>query len=180
MLTSILSLGLYCAGEFTIGTWGATYAVNVIAVSPEEAAKWISLYFCGIMVSRIIAGFLSEKLSDNTLVKGGMAFAVAGMLVLLLPVGKYALIGLLLIGMGYGPVFPSVLHSVPARFGTDYSADITGYHMSGAYGIGFLVQVIYGYVASATTFEITPFVLIALGVGVIAATLSTVKTLKKV
>ena len=180
MLTSILSLGLYCAGEFTIGTWGATYAVNVIAVSPEEAAKWISLYFCGIMVSRIIAGFLSEKLSDNTLVKGGMAFAVAGMLVLLLPVGKYALIGLLLIGMGYGPVFPSVLHSVPARFGTDYSADITGYHMSGAYGIGFLVQVIYGYVASATTFEITPFVLIALGVGVIAATLSTVKALKKV
>ena len=35
MLTSILSLGLYCAGEFTIGTWGATYAVNVLAVSPD-------------------------------------------------------------------------------------------------------------------------------------------------
>ena len=179
MITSILSLGLYCAGEFTIGTWGATYAVNVIAVSPDEAAKWISLYFCGIMISRIIAGFLSEKLSDNTLVKGGMAFAVAGMLVLILPIGKSALIGLLLIGMGYGPVFPSVLHSVPARFGTDYSADITGYHMSGAYGIGFLVQVIYGYIASATTFAITPFVLVALGIGVIVATVATVKALGK-
>ena len=179
MITSILSLGLYCAGEFTIGTWGATYAVNVIAVSPDEAAKWISLYFCGIMVSRIIAGFLSERLSDNTLVKGGMAFALIGMLVLILPIGKSALIGLLLIGMGYGPVFPSVLHSVPARFGTDYSADITGYHMSGAYGIGFLVQVIYGYVASATTFAITPFVLVALGFGVITATVATAKALKK-
>ena len=180
MITSILSLGLYCAGEFTIGTWGATYAVNVIAVSPDEAAKWISLYFGGIMVSRIIAGFLSEKLSDNTLIKGGMAFAVAGMLVLMLPVGKAALAGLLLIGMGYGPVFPSVLHSVPARFGTEYSADITGYHMSGAYGIGFLVQVIYGYIASATTFAITPFVLVASGLGVIAATAVTIKKLKKV
>ncbi len=178
MITSILSLGLYCAGEFTIGTWGATYAVNVIAVSPDEAAKWISLYFGGIMASRIIAGFLSERLSDNTLVKGGMAFAVAGMLVLMLPIGRSALVGLLLIGIGYGPVFPSVLHSVPARFGSDYSADITGYHMSGAYGIGFLVQVVYGYVASATTFAITPFVLVALGVGVIAATLATTKALK--
>lgn len=52
-------------------------------------------------------------------------------------------------------------------------------YMSGAYGIGFLVQVIYGYVASATSFEITPFVLVALCFGVVAATLATVKSLKK-
>lgn len=179
MLTSILSLGLYCAGEFTIGTWGATYAVNVLAVSPDEAAKWISLFFGGIMLGRIIAGFLSEKLSDNTLVMGGMALAASGIIILLLPVGKTALVGLLLIGMGYGPVFPSVLHSVPARFGADYSADITGYHMSGAYGIGFAVQFAYGYIASATTFSITPFVLLAFGFGVIGATVITLRKLKK-
>lgn len=178
MITSILSLGLYCAGEFTIGTWGATYAVNVLAVSPDEAAKWISLYFCGIMLSRIVAGFLSEKLSDNTLIKGGMALAAVGMIVLLLPVGKTALIGLFLIGMGYGPVFPSVLHSVPARFGADYSADITGYHMSGAYGVGFAVQFAFGYIASATTFAIMPFTLILFGIGVIGATAITIKKLK--
>ena len=180
MVTSILSLGLYCAGEFTIGTWGATYAVNVLAVSPDEAAKWISLYFGGIMVSRIIAGFLSEKLSDDTLVTGGMSLAAVGMVVLLLPIGKTALVGLLLIGMGYGPVFPSVLHSVPSRFGADYSADITGYHMSGAYGVGFAIQFAFGYIASATTFAIMPFVLIAFGLGVIGATLVTLKALKKV
>ena len=51
--------------------------------------------------------------------------------------------------------------------------------MGGAYGIGFLVQLIYGYVASATTFAITPFVLLALGLGVIAATIVTLKALKK-
>ena len=178
MVTSILSLGLYCAGEFTIGTWGATYAVNVLAVSPDEAAKWISLYFCGIMLSRIIAGFLSEKLSDNTLIKGGMVIAGVGMIVMLLPIGKTALVGLLLIGMGYGPVFPSVLHSVPARFGADYSADITGYHMSGAYGVGFAIQFAFGYIASATTFAIMPLVLLAFGLGVIGATVVTLKALK--
>ena len=178
MITSILSLGLYCAGEFTIGTWGATYAVNVLAVSPEVAAKWISLYFCGIMLSRIVAGFLSEKLSDNTLIKGGMALAAVGMTVLLLPIGSTALIGLFLIGMGYGPVFPSVLHSVPQRFGKDYSADITGYHMSGAYGVGFAVQFAFGYIASATTFAIMPVTLILFGIGVVGATVVTLKKLK--
>lgn len=177
--TSILSLGLYCGGEFLIGTWGATYAVNVFAVAPEEAAKWVSLYYGGIMLGRIISGFLSEKLSDNTLIKGGMILALAGMLVLLLPIGKYALVGFLLIGIGYGPVFPSVLHDIPTRFGTDYSADITGYHMGGAYATGFAVQLLYGFIASATTFTITPFVLLILGAGVIGATLVTLKTLKK-
>ena len=179
MVTSILSLGLYCAGEFTIGTWGATYAVNVLAISPDEAAKWISLYFCGIMVGRIIAGFLSEKLSDNTLIKGGMVIAAVGMIVMLLPIGKTALVGLLLIGMGYGPVFPSVLHSVPARFGAEYSADITGYHMSGAYGVGFVIQFAFGYIASATTFAIMPIVLLVFCFGVIGATVVTLKALKK-
>jgi hypothetical protein len=131
------------------------------------------------MLSRIVAGFLSEKLSDNALIKGGMVLAGLGMIVLFLPIGKTALAGLLLIGMGYGPVFPSVLHSVPARFGADYSADITGYHMSGAYGVGFAIQFAFGYIASATTFAIMPFVLIVFGVGVIAATVVTLKALKK-
>ncbi len=177
--TSILSLGLYCGGEFLIGTWGATYAVNAFSVSPEEAAKWVSLYYGGIMAGRIISGFLSEKLSDNMLIKGGMLIAVIGMLVLILPIGKWALVGLLLIGIGYGPVFPSVLHNIPARFGTDYSADITGYHMGGAYATGFAVQLLYGFLASATTFYITPFVLLVLGIGVVGATVITLNTLKK-
>ena len=150
-----------------------------MAISPEEAAKWISLYFGGIMVGRIISGFISMKLSDNALIKAGMTFAGLGILILFLPIGRMALVGLFLIGIGYGPVFPSVLHSVPARFGVEYSADITGYHMGGAYAIGFGVQLIYGFVASATTFMITPFVLIGLCIGVFAATQITIQTLKK-
>lgn len=180
VVTSILSLGLYCGGEFLIGTWGATYAVNVFAVSPDEAAKWVSLYYGGIMLGRVISGFVSVKLSDNTLIKSGMVIAAAGMIILALPLDKMSLLGLLLIGIGYGPVFPSVLHSVPSRFGSDYSADITGYHMGGAYGIGFAVQLAYGYIASATTFVITPFILLALCIGVITATTITLRTLKKV
>ena len=177
--TSILSLGFYCGGEFLLGTWGATYAVNVFGLSPDVAAKWVSLYYGGIMLGRIVSGFMSMKVSDNRLIKGGMMIAAAGMVVLALPIGSLSLAGLLLIGFGYGPVFPSVLHSVPARFGTDYSADITGYHMGGAYAIGFALQLVFGFLASATTFTITPFVLLVLCAGVLLATASTLNALKK-
>lgn len=162
VLTSILSLGMYSSMEFMASTWGATYLVNVYALSPDEAARRISLYYAGIMLGRLFAGFLALKLSDKALIRCGIGVSFLGILWLLLPLGSLSVWGLLLIGMGFGPIFPSVLHSVPARFGAAYAADLTGYHMSGAYALGFCVQLIFGYVASATSFYILPFVLLGL------------------
>jgi fucose permease len=179
IVTSVLSLGLYCAGESLLGTWGATYAVNALSLAPEVAAKWVSLYYGGIMAGRVVSGFVSMKFSDNWLIRGGMAAAAVGMAVLALPMGEMALVGLFLIGFGYGPVFPSVLHSVPARFGVEYSADITGYHMGSAYFIGLAAQVGFGLLATAVGFAITPFVLLIFCAGVLVANEMTVKCLRK-
>lgn len=179
VLTSLLSQGLYCSMEFLLGTWGASFLVHIHSLQPDEAAKWISLYFCGITIGRIISGFISMKASDNTMIRLGIAVSFVGMILLVLPLGNISLVGLLLIGVGFGPIFPSILHSVPERFGKEYSADITGFHMGGAYGIGFGVQLVFGFVATATTFNITPFVLIALCVGIFFVNEITIKSLKK-
>lgn len=178
VITSVLSQGLYCSMEFLIGTWGASYLVNVYALAPDEAAKWVSLYYGGIMLGRVISGFISIKAFDNTMIRGGIAVSFLGMLLLLLPLGEISFFGLLLIGIGFGPIFPSVLYSVPDRFGSKYSADITGFHMGGAYAIGFGVQLIFGFVATATTFTITPFVLLALCAGLFVANEITIRKLK--
>lgn len=177
--TSILSMGLYCGMEFSLGTWGATYAVNTFLIAPDEAAKWVSLYFGGIMLGRIIAGFASMKLNDKALIRAGIITSFLGIIIFALPLGKLSLVGFLLIGTGFGPIFPSILHSVPERFGTTYSADLTGYHMGGAYGIGFMIQLIFGYAATLISFKITPFVLLSLCVGVYLANEVTLKKIKK-
>lgn len=179
VLTSILSMGLYCGMEFSLGTWGATYAVNTFLIAPDEAAKWVSLYFGGIMLGRVIAGFASMKFSDKTLIRAGIVTALAGIVVFALPLGKLSLVGFLLIGTGFGPIFPSILHSVPERFGTTYSADLTGYHMGGAYGIGFAIQLVFGYAATLISFSITPFVLLALCAGVCLANETTLRMIRK-
>lgn len=169
VIPSILSMGLYCGMEFTLGTWGATYAVNSFIIPPDEAAKWVSLYYGGIMLGRIIAGFISIKVSDKLLIKSSIIAAFVGIIVFTLPLGKISLIGFLLIGIGFGPIFPTILHTVPARFGKKYSADLTGYHMGGAYAVGFFIQLIYGFAATGISFKITPFVLLFICVGVFAA-----------
>ena len=179
VFTSLLSQGLYCSMEFLLGTWGASFLVHIHSLQPDEAAKWISLYFCGITIGRIISGFISMKANDNTMIRLGIITSFVGMIILALPLGNISISGLLLIGVGFGPIFPSILHSVPDRFGKEYSADITGFHMGGAYGIGFGVQLIFGFVATATTFNITTFVLIALCLSLFMANEITIKSLKK-
>ena len=178
-LTSILSQGFYCSMEFLIGTWGATYLVNVYGSEPDVAARWVSLYYGGIMLGRLVSGFVSIKASDNTLIRGGIGISFVGIVLLLLPLGNISILGLLLIGFGFGPIFPSILHSVPMRFGEKYSADLTGFHMGGAYAIGFLVQLIFGFTASATTFKITPFVLVGFSVLLFVMNEMTIKKVVK-
>ncbi len=179
LIFSILSMGTYCGIEFTLGTWGATYAVNTFALPPEEAAKWVSLYYGGIMLGRMISGFISMKVSDDTLIRSGVLLTVLGIVMLALPIGEISLLSYLIIGIGMGPIFPSVLHAVPARFGTKFSADLTGFHLGGAYSIGFGLQLIYGYTATATTFKITPFVLLVIALITFIANEATIKKTKK-
>lgn len=160
--TSILSLGLYCSMEFLIGTWGASFLVNVYALDPSVAARWVSLYFGGIMLSRLCCGFVSNRLGDERLIRYGVLLSFCGIIILLLPLGKISYFGLLPIGFGFGPIFPSILHAVPYRFGKKFSADLTGFHMGGAYAIGYSVQLLFGFIASRTTFKFMPFLLLGL------------------
>lgn len=166
---SVLSLGFYCGMEFLVGTWGASYIVNVKLLSAAAAARWVSLYYGGIMIGRFLSGFLSYKLNDKQLIRLGICVSLAGMVVMALPVGEYSLIGLVLVGIGFGPVFPSTLHATSTRFGVEYSADYTGIQMGGAYVIGWIVQLTFGFVAPATTFAFLPYLMLVLAVLVLIA-----------
>lgn len=162
VIAGILSLGFYCSMEFIVGTWGASYLVNAGGNTPADASKFVSAFFGGIMFGRLVAGFAAFRLKDKSLIRIGTAAALPGMILLAVRAGTVTdVIGMLLIGVGFGPIFPSVIHSVPERFGAEYSADITGYHMGGAYAIAFAVQFAFGFVATDTTFAIMPYVLLA-------------------
>ena len=51
--------------------------------------------------------------------------------------------------------------------------------MGGAYAVGFFVQLTFGYVAAATTFEIALYVLLALCAGMFVANQRAIKAVKK-
>ena len=84
----------------------------------ETAAVWVSMYYGGITVGRFITGFVTLKINNLILIRAGQVTAIAGAVLLLLPLHpNLSLIGLIVIGLGLAPIFPCMLHETPARFG---------------------------------------------------------------
>lgn len=162
VLMAILSVGLYCAMEFIVGTWGASYIVNSVGLTADSASKWIATFYFGIMAGRFLSGILSVKLNDKKLIRLGIYVSMLGIVILSLPIGVASLCGFFLIGLGFAPFFPSTLHATSVRFGKEYSQDITGFQMGGGYAIAWLFQISFGGIASATTFSFMPVLFIVI------------------
>lgn len=164
VIFAALSLCIYCGMEYLVGIWGASYLVNIFSFTPAVAARYVSLYYGGIMVGRFVTGVLTVKLSNKILIRTGIICAVIGIVMLLLPLRFLLLPGLILIGMGFAPIFPCTIDSTKSRFDSRYSADIIGFQMGFAYVGAMLFQLAVGFIATRTTFLVLPIVLLALGV----------------
>jgi len=114
----LIAFFCYCTIEMTTGLWGASYLVTVKGISPEIAAKWISLFFIGITAGRFLSGFITMKLSNRQIIRMGQIIIGCGIITIVLPLGNVSLLpGLFMIGLGCAPIFPSLIHETPKNFG---------------------------------------------------------------
>lgn len=61
------------------------------------------------------------------MIRLGQGVIVAGIVIMLLPLNEMiSLIGLVMIGLGCAPIYPSIIHSTPDRFGAENSQAIIG------------------------------------------------------
>ncbi len=150
----------YCAMEGTAGLWGSSYLVMEKGVSPEQAAKWIALFYFGITFGRFLSGFLTIKLSNRQMVRLGQGVAGLGVVLLLVPFGlTVQLLGLFFIGLGCAPIYPSMLHATPDNFGSRYSQGIMGIQMACAYVGTTFMPPLLGLLAKHVSYKLFPFYL---------------------
>ena len=152
----------YCALETTAGLWASSYLTLVRQVPAQTAASFASLFYIGITVGRGICGFLTLKLSDDQMIRLGFAVLGVGIAALLLPGAQvFALAGLVLVGLGCAPIYPSVIHSTPAHFGAQNSQAVIGIQMSSAYVGNLVMPPLFGLLANNITPALFPFYLLA-------------------
>lgn len=151
----------YSALELTTGLWGSSYMVAMRGISPETAAKWISLFYLGITAGRFFSGFLTLRFSDDAMIRLGESTAIVGIILMLLPLHNLFLcLGLILTGLGCAPIYPSLLHATPQRFGSALSQSLMGTQMAISYLGSTTMPPVSGFLSEQISMGLYPVLLL--------------------
>ncbi len=167
VVLTLIAFFAYCSGEATCSLWTSSYFAGVKeGLSDRLIASFGSLIFGGLMLGRLISGFVSNRLGDRRLIRIGILVEVLGILLVMIPVESYipAAIGFAVIGMGMGPVYPAIQHMAPTNFGEKYSASVIGLQMASAYVGSTLMPMVFGNLQQSFGIGIMPFYLLIFAV----------------
>jgi len=151
----------YCSLETTTGLWASSYMVEYRGIPAQTAASMASLFFLGITAGRFVSGFMASHLDDRRMVRIGLGMIALGIVMLLLPFGNALMfVGLVTIGVGCAPIYPSLLHETPQNFGTEKSQLLMGMQMASAYTGSTLMPLLFGFIAQNVSLALYPVYLL--------------------
>lgn len=163
VMATLLAFFAYSAGEATCFLWVPSYFAGTrTGISSELVASFGSLIFGGLMIGRLIAGFIANRLGDRRMIRSGTMVELIGILLTALPIKGYlvAAIGFLIIGIGMGPIYPSIQHMAPINFGKRYSASVIGLQMAFAYTGSTFMPTVFGILQQKLGIWIMPLYLL--------------------
>ena len=132
-------------------------------MSADRAAGFAALFYLGITVGRALNGFLAIRYEDDTLIRMGEGILAVGVLLLLIPGGMcLPVAGLILVGLGCAPIYPSIVHSTPRHFGPENSQAVIGVQMACAYIGSLLMPPLFGLLANHIGVFLFPYYLLVL------------------
>lgn len=169
-----------CGVEVTAGAWSSTYLVQSKGMALDAAARVVMLYYLGFALGRLFSGLLSEKLTSWQLIGYSQGLMALALVFLLLPLGPIAAgVGLFLIGLGCGPVFPNMTYLAPLNFGRDVSQSVIGSQMAAAYVGIMALPPLFGLLTQFIGAWLMPWYLLLLTAWMVYATLKLVAEMKK-
>ncbi len=155
----MLTFFCYSAIEQTCSLWASGYMVFDRGIDAAKAAGYAGLFFIGITVGRALSGFLTMKFNDDQMMRIGEAVIALGIILIFLPFDITIIIGLITVGFGCAPVYPSIIHSTPVHFGRDKSQAMVGIQMAAAYVGTTLMPPVFGLIAEHISVKIFPIYL---------------------
>ena len=167
VVLTLIAFFAYCSGEATCFLWTPSYFAGTRAgLTDGMVASFGSLVFGGLMLGRLLAGFVSNRLGDRKLVRIGIAVELAGIFLVFLPSRSYipAMVGFVTIGTGMGPVYPAIQHMAPSHFGKRYSAAVIGLQMASAYTGSTFMPMVFGHIQQSIGIGVMPVYLLIFAV----------------
>lgn len=156
----LVSFFCYSAFEATCGNWAATFCTLARGIDAQTAASWAALFYMGITAGRAVSGFISLKVNDRNMIRLGQALIAVAFVCVLMPGDTALIAGLVLMGCGCAPIYPSTIHATPARFGEELALELTGMQMAFAYIGSLAMSPLFGVLAQFVGAWIYPWYLV--------------------
>lgn len=152
-----------CALEYVGGTWSSSFLVNSRGITVDRAALFVTVYYGGIAFGRFLSGIFSSKLKPQQIILIGTILIIPAIVLVSQPfIPNLIAVGMFLIGLGNGPLYPNMVHLTPIRFGAQRSQAVMGSQMAAAY-IGILsMPALTGFLAQKFSTDIFPYCLAVL------------------
>lgn len=152
-----------CALEYVSGTWSSSFLVNSRGITVDRAALFVTVYYGGIALGRFLSGIFSSKLKPQQIISIGTILIIPAIVLVSQPfIPNLIAVGMFLIGLGNGPLYPNMVHLTPIRFGAQRSQAVMGSQMAAAY-IGILsMPTLTGFLAQKFSTDIFPYCLAVL------------------
>ena len=146
MLFGIALFFLYVGIELSVGLWSNSYLVEEIGLLPSTSGYYIASYYASIMIGRFLSGTVSNRLGNRNMIRLGLFLSGCGALLLLIFRDQTIIrIGLMLVGLGFAPLYPSMMHETPQRFNEVQAHFLISYQVGIAYIGGTIISTGLGY-----------------------------------
>ena len=151
----------YIAIESLAYSWFTSLCVFGMNIDNDIASKYLSLFYIAISLGRVISGLLSIKIKDKNLIRIGEGILLIGIILLTFKFDfVFMPIALFIIGLGCGPIYPSIVHSTVDKFTSKYSSAVMSIQIGFAYMANISIAPLFGILGNATTFLILPYIML--------------------
>ena len=166
--------------EYACGVWGSTYLVEEKGFDIEHGALALTVYYVGMSIGRFVSGLLANKIKTWMRIFIGCVILAPAIIIMLLPLnGIFAVVGLFLIGLGNGSVYPNMIHLTPHNFGKEVSQSIMGSQIAFAYIGVMLAPPMVSLISGVFGIKVYPVLLALLYIVMVIAIKCFVNRLKK-
>jgi len=158
---SALAFPVYVGIEGAIGLWANSVMVISRSVPQEHAGVCIAAYYASITGGRLLVGFLPAHWASHRVIQAGIGLALAGGLgFMVIKTQAFALPCLILLGLGFAPIFPGLMHEVPSRFRPEDVQKMIGRQGAAAYLGAAFAPPLFGWLVVRLGLECVPFLVL--------------------
>ncbi|MEE1504574.1 MAG: MFS transporter [Acutalibacteraceae bacterium] len=166
--------------EYACGVWGSTYLVEEKGFKIEHGALALTIYYVGMSIGRFASGLLANKIKTWKRIFIGCVILAPAIVIMLLPLGDiFAVVGLFLIGLGNGSIYPNFIHLTPHNFGKEVSQSIMGSQIAFAYIGVMLAPPMVSFISGVFGIKVYPLLLAVLYVVMVITIKCFINRLKK-